>query len=192
MDSFWCYTCMNRKAHRMITISAITFIAATTASMASEAFEKTPSGEIEIKELPAGRLLESQSERDYFDESNGLFRPLFSYIQKNDISMTTPVEAQIAPGKMYFWVAEDQKEKARIGNANVSIIDVQVRKVAAVGARGSYSRSNYEEAKAKLLKWIESNDAIQPISEPYAVYWNGPFTPWFVKTFEVHVQIEND
>ncbi len=106
--------------------------------------------------------------------------------------MTTPVEAQIDPGKMYFWVAEDQKDKAKTGNPNVSIIDIPVRKVVAVGARGSYSQSNYEEAKAKLFRWIKSNDEIQPIGEPYAVYWDGPFTPWFAKTFEVHVQIKID
>ncbi len=162
----------------------------TPMTMASEAFEKTPPGEIEIKELPAGRLLESESEGDYFDRSNQLFRPLFSYIQKNGISMTTPVEAQIAPGKMYFWVAEDQKEKATDGNANVKVIDVPERKVASIGARGSYNKANFEEAKTKLVEWIESNQSITPTGEPYAVYWNGPFTPWFLKTFEVQIQVE--
>lgn len=171
---------------------AVAFATPTTTTMASEAFEKTTPGEIEIKELPAGRLLESKTDGDYFQGSNQLFRPLFNYIQKNGISMTTPVEAQIAPGKMYFWVAEDQKEKAKNGNANVSIIDVPKRKVVSIGARGSYSQTNFEEAKAKILEWMESNDTVSPVGEPYAVYWNGPFTPWFLKTFEVHVEIEND
>lgn len=171
---------------------AIASAFSTHTTMASEAFDKTTPGEIEIKELPAGRLLESKTEGDYFEQSGQLFRPLFSYIQKNGISMTTPVEAQIAPGKMYFWVAEDQKEKAADGNANVKVIDVPKRKVASIGARGSYSKANFEEAQATLLQWIETNDAIKPIGDPYAVYWNGPFTPWFLKTFEVHVQIEND
>lgn len=171
---------------------AVTVAASTTTTMASEAFEKTAPGEIEIKELPAGRLLESKSDDDYFKGSSQLFRPLFNYIQKNGISMTTPVEAQIAPGKMYFWVAEDQKEKAKIGTSNVSVIDVPIRKVVSIGARGSYSENNFEEAKAKLVKWIESNETIKPAGNPYAVYWNGPFTPWFVKTFEVHVLVGNE
>ena len=164
-------------------------------AMAREAFEKTPTGSIEIKELPAGRLLESKSEGDYFDRSSQLFRPLFSYIQKNGISMTTPVEAQIAPGKMYFWVAEDQKEKAANGNDRVTVVDVPIRKVASIGSRGSYSKSNYDEAKSKLLEWVESNDSVVLAGlavEPYAVYWNGPFTPWFLKSFEVHVLVSTD
>lgn len=160
--------------------------------MASEAFEKTPSGLIEIKELPAGRLLESKSEGDYFEGSNQLFSPLFAYIQKNGISMTTPVEAQIAPGIMYFWVSEAQKDKASSGNERVNVIDVPKRKVASIGARGAYNQPNYEAAKSKLLNWVESNDSINPAGEPYAVYWNGPFTPWFLKSFEVHVLITTD
>lgn len=178
--------------HTAIFLMAIASASSTHTTMASEAFEKTTPGEIEIKELPAGRLLESKSEGDYFDQSGQLFRPLFSYIQKNGISMTTPVEAQIAPGKMYFWVAEDQKEKAADGNADVTVIDVPRRKVASIGARGSYSKANFEEAQAKLLEWIESSDSAKPAGEPYAVYWNGPFTPWFLKTFEVHVQVATE
>lgn len=161
----------------------------TPTTMAEEAFPKTEPGKIEIKELPAGRLLESASDGDYFENSGQLFRPLFNYIQKNGISMTTPVEAKIDPGKMYFWVAEDQKEKADRENESVSVIDIPKRTVAAIGGRGSYSQSNYEEAKQKLEDWVQSNDSITPIGEPYAVYWNGPFTPWFLKTFEVQLQV---
>ena len=106
--------------------------------------------------------------------------------------MTTPVEVQIAPGKMYFWVAEDQKEKATNGNDRVTVVDVPKRKVASIGSRGSYSKSNYDQAKSKLLEWVESNDSIILAGEPYAVYWSGPFTPWFLKSFEVHVLVSSD
>ncbi len=106
--------------------------------------------------------------------------------------MTTPVEAQIAPGRMYFWVAEDQKDKAESGNDKVTIIDVPKRNVASIGARGAYNQSNYDEAKSKLLNWIASNDSITPEGDPYAVYWNGPFTPWSFRTFEVQIQVKVD
>jgi len=161
---------------------------ATPAIMANEAFQKTEPGNIEIKELPAGRLLESVSEGNYFERSNQLFRPLFNYIQENDISMTTPVEAKIDPGKMYFRVAEDQAHRAKDDSANVKVIDVPKRLVAAIGARGSYSQSNFEEAKATLMEWV-SEEGLSTEGDAYGVYWNGPFTPWFLKTFEVQVRL---
>lgn len=173
----------------VILAGVLTLTALTRPSMASEAFSKTDPGTIEIKELPAGRLLEAESGGDYFDDSNQLFRPLFNYIQRNGISMTTPVEAQMEPGKMFFWVADDQKDRAEQSTESVTVVDVPKRKVLSIGARGEYSESNFEKAKTLLVEWLEANDAVTPISEPYAVYWNGPITPWFLKTFEVHVQL---
>ena len=77
-----------------------------------KAFEPTKPGIIELKELPSGRLLESKGDGSYFNSSNSLFGPLFRYIQKNDIAMTTPVEARMDPGAMYFWVSSND------GNVN--------------------------------------------------------------------------
>lgn len=169
------------------------FITLATLSLnmpaAEKAFHPTEPGEIEIKTLPSGRLLESSGSGDYFSESGRLFGPLFRYIQQNGIAMTTPVEAQIRPGKMYFWVAENQVDKAQEDSANVKVIDVPSRRVASIGARGAYTQANFEEAKKNLLKWIEK-EGVETEGDPYGVYWNGPFTPWFLKTFEVHVRIQ--
>jgi len=153
------------------------------------AFKQTEPGELEIKTLPAGRLLESGGDSSYFDQANSLFRPLFRYIQKHEISMTTPVEARIEPGTMYFWVAADQVDKATADDEGVRVVDVPKRTVAAIGARGAYTEANFEEAKAILLEWVASQPGIVPVGEPYAVYWNGPFTPWFLKKFEVQVEL---
>ena len=157
-------------------------------SEAEEAFPPTEPGEIEIKTLPAGRLLESSGDRVYFNNSGRLFSPLFRYIQQKGISMTTPVEAHINPGKMYFWVAEDQVDKAKEDSADVKVIDAPSRRVVSIGARGAYTQANYEKAKEALLEWIEK-EGLETDGEPYAVYWNGPFTPWFMKTFEVQAQL---
>ncbi len=159
--------------------------------MASEqAFEPTKPGIIEIKELPAGRLLETKGNGSYFDSSNNLFRPLFQYIQKNDIAMTTPVEARVDPGAMYFWVSSAQEEKASSDTANVRVIDVPKRTVVAHGARGSYNSDNFEKTRIALLNWIDKQTNVEAVGEPFAVYWDGPFKPWFLKTFEVQVEIE--
>ena len=155
-----------------------------------KAFKETEAGVIEIKIIPGGRLLESKGDGSYFDSSNRMFRPLFNYIQDNQISMTTPVEARMDPGAMYFWVASDQIDKAVEDTGQVKIIDVPERKVAAIGAKGSYNQSNFEEAKRELLDWVSAQENLSIKGEPFGVYWNGPFTPWFMKRFEVQVEIQ--
>ena len=154
-----------------------------------KAFEQTKPGTTELKELPAGRLLESKGDGSYFESSNSLFGPLFRYIQKNDIAMTTPVEARMDPGAMYFWVSSTQEEKATSSTANVQVIDVPGRTVASHGSRGSYSQNNFEEAKTALLNWVDSQSDIETVGEPFAVYWDGPFKLGFLKTFEVQVKV---
>ena len=62
--------------------------------------EKTPVGDIKILDLPERLALEASSTGSYFQENNGLFRKLFRFISTNDVSMTTPVEADIKPGKI--------------------------------------------------------------------------------------------
>ncbi|MDG2169086.1 MAG: heme-binding protein [Opitutales bacterium] len=156
-----------------------------------KAFEPTKPGIIEQKELPAGRLLESRGNGSYFGSSNDLFGPLFRYIQKNDIAMTTPVEARIDPGTMYFWVSTTQVEKASSDASNVRVIDVPKRRVVAHGARGSYNSENFEETKNALMKWIDGQSDIEIVGKPFAVYWDGPFKPWFMKTYEVQVEIKS-
>jgi len=37
-----------------------------------------------------------------------------------------------------------------------------------------------------LLAWLAGRGDLEPTGEPYAVFWNGPFTPWFAKRYEVH------
>lgn len=158
---------------------------------AEEAFERTVPGAIEVKVLPAGRLLENHGAGEsYFEQSGRLFGPLFSYIKAHNISMTTPVEASIEPGMMAFWVAPGQEGRAAEADGAVEVRDVPERKVAAIGARGGYSRENFEEAREKLLEWIKGQEGLRMAGEPFAVYWNGPMTPWFLKTFEVMVEVE--
>ena len=73
--------------------------------------EKTPVGKIILIELPERTALEETTDQAYFSENNGLFRKLFRYINQSDISMTTPVEADIKPGKMRFFVGSKDLPK---------------------------------------------------------------------------------
>lgn len=175
---------------KSIILAGLSLLILAPPLMAYEsAFAQTQPGVTELKTLPAGRLLEASGTGSYFDQANRLFRPLFRYIQAKDIAMTVPVEARIEPGTMYFWVAESQLEKADGDMEGVRVIDVPVRRVAAHGARGAYSEANFLKAKEELLQWLQQQGGLRVVGEPYAVYWNGPFTLWFLKEFEVQVEI---
>jgi len=171
--------------------SAITFIALIGAGApgmaAEEAFPKTPVDEIQLRELPAGRWLSTSTEGKYFDESGTLFRRLFDYIKERDISMTVPVEGRIDRAEMRFYAGE--ATAALEHSDTVRIVEVPARRVVSIGGKGAYTEENVNAALARLEEWLVQHEWAAA-DAPYAVYWNGPFTPWFLKRFEVHIPVE--
>lgn len=176
---------------------------------AAQAFPPTAPGTTELKTLPAGLLLrstaaretgpgekasgagEAAKSRNYFSQSGQLFRPLFRYIDARGIAMTTPVEARVEPGEMYFWVAAGERSKVDGADAalGVAVVEVPERLVASRGERGGYNRANYEAAEAVLRAWVAGSVDLVVGGDAYPVFWDGPFTPWFAKQFEVHLPV---
>ena len=152
--------------------------------------EKTPVGEIKILELPVRIALEATSEDHYFAENNGLFRKLFGYISNHDLAMTTPVEADINPGKMRFFVGEDDLGKKFKTTKDVSVKVLPSMKVVSIGIRGSYSQERFNESRKKLTAWLANNKKFEQSGDAYGVYWNGPFVPGVFKRSEVHIPIQ--
>jgi len=154
------------------------------------AYPKTEVGACEVKSLPAGRILVARSERTYFSGGNSLFGRLFRYIQSNRIPMTAPVEAGMDPGTMVFHVdVASAARKDLASSRDVELKDVPARSVAAVGIRGSYTQSAYEANLARLREWLASRKDLEAAGEPYAVYWDSPFVPGFMKRSEVHIPV---
>ena len=151
--------------------------------------EKTPVGEIKVLQLPARTALEANTGQSYFSENNGLFRTLFRYISKHDLSMTTPVEAEIEPGKMRFFVGGKDANKSRPTTDLVTVKELKPMQVLAIGIRGSYDEENFLENRDRLFLWIEEQATYELAGEPYAVYWDGPYIPWFLKRSEIHLPI---
>jgi len=151
--------------------------------------EKTPVGEIRVLQLPARTALEANTGQSYFSENNGLFRTLFRYISKHDLSMTTPVEAEIEPGRMRFFVGGKDANKSRPTTDSVTVKKLEPMQVLAIGIRGSYSEENFTENKTALLTWLKENPDYEQAGSAYAVYWDGPFIPWFLKRSEIHLPI---
>ncbi len=154
------------------------------------AFPKTSPETIEVKTIPASKVIISKAEGDYFERSNNLFSPLFQYIQSNDIAMTTPVEAEINPGAMYFYIGCEAALRDLKSTETVTVKELPERLVVSIGIKGNYSESNFESAKAQLLKWLEQQTDYAATGPARAIYWNGPFTPGFLKNSEVHIPIE--
>ena len=92
---------------------------------------------------------------------------------------------------MYFWVAESQQSRVAGSEGMVEVQRIPERRVASLGAKGSYSRSNFEKARDQLVAWIASQPELEAKGEAYGVFWHGPFTPWFAKRFEVHVPVRS-
>ncbi|MGJ8652132.1 MAG: heme-binding protein [Opitutaceae bacterium] len=156
---------------------------------ADKAFPQTNVGQTEIKTLPAAHLIASQSENGYFSDGNNLFRPLFRYISSRDIAMTTPVEAEINPGVMYFYIGNDAIDKAQESTDKVQVRELPERTVASIGVRGGYKEDNFDDAEVKLRAWLATQEAYEITGEARGIFWNSPFMPGFLKRFEVHIPV---
>ena len=152
-------------------------------------YEKTPVGKIKVLKLPARLALEANSDYSYFDADNGLFRKLFRFISSNDVSMTTPVEADIKPGKMRFFVGKKDMNKNLQSSNSVKVTSMPARMVVSIGIRGGYSEKSFNSNQSKLIEWFAKNKKYEQDGPAYGVYWNGPFVPGFFKRSEVHIPI---
>ena len=152
-------------------------------------YDKTPVGKIVVIDLPERLALEANTKGAYFNSDNGLFRKLFRYISSKDVSMTTPVEADINPGKMRFFVGKKDASKNLQPNNSVNVITLPKRKVISIGIRGGYSKENFFKNKERLEIWLSKNKQFVQDGVAYGVYWNGPFVPSFFKRSEVHIPI---
>jgi effector-binding domain-containing protein len=155
-----------------------------------DAYPRTAPGDMEVKSLPAARLMVAESAQAYFSANNNLFGKLFRYISKNSIPMTAPVEARLQPGVMVFYMdTASAKRVDLLPGSEVKLQDVPVRQVASIGIRGSYSEENFREAEEKLRAWVKQRTELEVTGEAYGVYWNSPFVPFLLKQSEVHLPV---
>ena len=178
---------MNRAGILLILASLLN----ATAIMAYEsAYPMAEPKTIEVIKLPAARLLQAKMNGSYFEQSNNMFRQLFNYIKTNDIAMTVPVEGQLENASMRFYLGSDAPELLS-DTDEVNVIEFPERQVLRVGGKGSYAESNINKATAELYTWLNQQSEWEADGEAYAVFWNGPFTLWFMKRFEIHLPVRN-
>lgn len=159
-------------------------------AMATEsAYARTSPGRCEVKDLPAAVSLRAAADKSYFGSENGLFMRLFSFIREHRVAMTVPVEAEMEPGAMRFYVGTSDRQRELPGTTGVTVEKRAARTVAARGIRGAYTDANYRKGLADLRTWLASQPGIEAAGAPYMVYWNSPFVPGLLKRSEVHIPV---
>ncbi len=149
-------------------------------------YPRTPVGTIEIKQLPARTTLVAAAPGDAFNDRGAAFRKLFAYIQANQIAMSVPVEASASKNEMVFFVGSGAPSPALPSTNGVRVQALPATTVASIGLRGSYSRANYDDGAKRLAAWLAGQTEWRASGQPYAVYWNSPFVPWFLRKSEIH------
>ena len=175
---------------KLLLMLVASFCLPMISSANKQAFPRSEVGAFEIKTLPAALLIASKSDGHYFEENNGLFRPLFGYIKTHGIAMTTPVEAEIDPGVMYFYIGNDVAVESLKETDRVGLHHQPERTVASHGVRGRYSEENFKQAAEILRIWISENRNYEQSGDARGVFWNSPFMPGFIKRFEVHIPVQ--
>ncbi|MDF7798991.1 heme-binding protein [Pontiellaceae bacterium B1224] len=173
----------------LLVTCAVVLIVPAAGLAYEKAFEETKPGTIEIKEIPERTLIVARRGESYFDENNAMFGQLFRYIKANDVSMTVPVKADINPGKMYFYVGTQDLTKDLRNSESVEVVVEPARMVMSLGVRGGYSEKNFEQARKNLFDQLQASKDWKQSGEAYAIFWNGPYVPAFMKKFEVHVPV---
>ncbi len=166
-------------------------LAAPSASQAVRKFyPRTPSGVIEIKTIPEARILVTEADGSYFDESNQLFGRLFDYIKGHSIPMTAPVEGSVdEQARMVFYIGEDVADEGLTDEGQVRVVRLPERTVIAIGGRGSYREKNVRRYRDKLEAHLAGRSDYEAAGPAYTVFWNPPFIPWFLRHLEVHIPV---
>ncbi len=152
-------------------------------------YPRTAVGTLEIKTLPARTTLIASAPGDAFKDRGAAFRQLFSYINANKVAMSVPVEASASTNEMLFLVGSDGSGRSLASGKGVTVRTLPEVTVASIGLRGGYSRKNYEKGLARLRAWLAAQPEWQAAGEPYAVYWNSPFMPVFLRKSEIHLPV---
>ena len=176
-----------------LVLSAVTMmiVQGGTEMFYESAYQKSSVGVIEVKAIPSALTLTARGRgKNYFSSADNSFMKLFRYIQRNEVKMTVPVEAYIEENEMKFFVGAKDVRKGLSSSSSVDVNLENGKMVLSIGLRGSYTEQSFKKGKEQLLDWLESNEQYRATGEAYAVYWNSPFCPGFLKRSEVHIPIE--
>jgi hypothetical protein len=136
---------------------------------------------------------------------DGGFNLLFNFItgnnrQKSKIVMTAPVVseqiAMTAPvlsesASIAFVMPEELTLETTPEplDERIKIVEIPKRDVAALKFSGRWSNSIFKKKSKEMLEELKKAE-IETVSQVFAMRYNGPFTPWFMRRNEVAVEVE--
>ena len=180
----------NSDKDMMICAVLIVLLSVSVNAVAYErAYEPTPVGKVEIKTLPPVVYIESEIDSGGSGGRNGLFMPLFRYIDDRGISMTTPVEMDGTNPRMRFFIPRSLHDTELPATGTVTPGSRPETTVLSVGIRGAYHTRSFTKGLSVLENWLAEHPEWEKAGEPYAVYWDGPYKPAFMKKSEVHLPV---
>jgi hypothetical protein len=112
--------------------------------------------------------------------------------QSQRIAMTSPVTQQANGSK---WLVQfsmpsswTMKTLPVPNDARVTLREVPPRTVAVLRYSGTWSEANYVEHLEQLRKQLTAS-GLQTIGEPVWARYDPPYTPWFMRTNEVQLEL---
>jgi len=189
-------------------------IGATEAMAIEEAEYKVveKEGRFEIRDYAPHVLAETIVESDIEKAGNKAFQRLFRYISganrsKKKVAMTAPVSQEPRGEKIEMTAPVGQQNvQGRWAvsfmmpssytletlpepeDPNISLRQVQARRMAAVRYSGLWSEKKYLRYKKMLESWIQEKD-LTIVGEPVWARYNAPFTLWFLRRNEVLIPV---
>ncbi len=107
-------------------------------------------------------------------------------------AMTAPVQQQTTQGgsDISFTMPADYTLTALPGprDGRIRLIQVPSRRMAAVTFSGFWSDANFQSHQEELLGFLKRH-RLSAVSPPSYAYYNAPWTPWFLRTNEVLIEI---
>ncbi len=160
--------------------------------------EPTSIGEIEIKSYPRYRAVTYIHQGDLTQATRQAFNPLFQHISRNQIAMTTPVEARYYDGidnsnnshsEVSFLYSSPEIVPENV-QSDVKITDTEVMTVVSIGIQGGYTWESYQKNLQKLQNWLQQHPEYKAIGSPRRLFYNSPMTPESLKYSEVQIPVE--
>jgi effector-binding domain-containing protein len=151
----------------------------------------TDPGQIEIKQYPRYRAVTYTHTGAPQVATRAAFDPLYRHISRNQIAMTTPVEARYSDNAVdVSFLYGDPTIEPDAVDPNVSVTDYPAATVASLGIQGAYTWERYETHLQQLRDWLAQRCDYRAVGSPRRLLYNSPMTPEAMKRSEVQIPVE--
>jgi len=160
-------------------------------------------GDVEVRKYPKQIVARTLVSGPFSDAGGQGFKLLAGYIfggngQDRNIAMTAPVSLEPDTGswpELDYWVTfnmpgEYAREELPVpDDSRVRIAELPERYLAVLRYGGNWSEARYREHESTLLSLVGETFAWTMRGAPSWARYNPPFTPWFMRSNEVAIEV---